>query len=474
MSRQSGGATTRVRIDLSLPRAFENLPAMKSTSRRTFLRNSLLGSSVVLAAPNLLVGRAWSAESRPNSRLTIGFIGMGTQSRGLLGAFLGQATQVVAVCDVDTTRREDAKRRVDEHYHVSNAAAGCKAYNDFRDLIARSDIDLVCIATPDHWHAFPTLAALRAGKDVYCEKPLTHNIHEAIEVMKTVAANKRVLQTGSMQRSSSEFRVACELVRNGAIGQVQNVECSFGPPPVPCNLPEEPMEPGLDWDRWVGPAPMRPYSSVLSPRGVHKGFPDWRNYLEFGGGMVADWGAHHLDIAQWGLGMDASGPVAAVPPEKSDAKNGASLLYANGVPVKHANGFGIDFHGAQGRVRVNRGKFIFEREGKVIASYRGKEDEDTSLNQQVRKAEAEYLKDAKVKLTVSQNHVSNFLDAVKSRQQPITDAQVGGRSAICCHLLNQCYRHQAKIEWNPEKLEFANGSGNPQWLTRDYREPWKV
>jgi predicted dehydrogenase len=406
---------------------------------------------------------------------------MGIQSRGLLGGFLGQGTQVVAVCDVDTTRREDARKRVDEFYAQKNAAAsptakaaGCAAYNDYRDLLARKDIDAVCIATPDHWHAIITVAALRAGKDVYCEKPLTHNIHEAVTVMQAVTENRRVLQTGSMQRSSSEFRVACELVRNGAIGQVQNVECSFGPPPIPCDLPEETMEPGLDWDRWVGPAPMRPYNSILSPRGLHKHFPNWRNYVEFGGGMVTDWGAHHLDIAQWGLGMDASGPVEVLPPPTQGDKRGAKLVYASGITVKHADGFGVDFVGSEGRVRVNRGKFIFERGGKTIASYQGKQDEDTSLGQQVRKAETEFLKEAKVKLYVSQNHIQDFLDCVKSRRQPITNAQIGGRTVICCHLMNLAYLHHQKIAWQPEQNAFAKGTGNAKWLTRDYRSPWQV
>lgn len=450
---------------------------MKNQTRRSFIKHSVLGGVSAFALPGLLPSHIWAAETKPNSRLTVGFIGMGTQARSLLGAFLRPGAQVVAVCDVDTTRREEAKRRVDEHYAARAGAtskpAGCAAYNDFQEIIARKDIDAVCIATPDHWHAIMTLAALRAGKDVYCEKPLTHNIHEAIEVMKAVPANQRVLQTGSMQRSSNEFRVACELVRNGAIGTVQNVECSFGPPPIPCDLPEEPMEPGLDWDRWVGPAPMRSYNSILSPRGVHQHFPRWRQYSEFGGGMVADWGAHHLDIAQWGLGMDASGPVQVLPPAARGEKEGAKLVYASGITVKHVNGYGVDFVGTEGRMRVNRGRFIFERGGKVIASYQGKEDEDTSLTQQVRIAQ-EFLKEPKVKLYVSQNHVGDFLNCVKSRQQPITNAEVGGRSAICCHLLNLAYQHQQKIGWNPEKLAFAPGSGDPKWLTRDYRSSWKV
>jgi predicted dehydrogenase len=404
----------------------------------------------------------------------MGFIGMGKQSRGLLGGFLGQDTRVLAVCDVDSTRRNDAKARVDKHYQNTE----CAAYNDFREIINRNDINAVCIATPDHWHACITLAALRAGKDVYCEKPLTHNIHETIEVIKAVDTNGRVLQTGSMQRSSKEFRVACELVLNGAIGKLTHVECSFGDPGVPCDLPEEPTEPGLDWNLWLGPAAVRPYNSVLSPRGMHDHFPHWRNYREFGGGMVTDWGAHHLDIAQWGLGMDNSGPVEILPPASPGAKRGAKLVYANGVTVTHTSGFGVEFFGTEGKVEVNRGKFVFKRGKETIASYAGKKNDEnekkTSCAAQVQKAERAYLENAKIKLYVSKNHLSDFMDCVKARKKPITSEQVGGRSAICCHLMNQAYYHGKAIKWDPANFTFTGGTGDASWLTRDYRAPFKV
>ena len=174
-----------------------------------------------------------------------------------------------------------------------------------------------------------------------------------------------------MQRSSKEFRVASELARNGAIGKIKWIECSFGDPGIPCDLPEEPMEPGLDWNRWVGPAPMRPYNSILSPRGIHDHFPDWRNYREFGGGMVTDWGAHHLDIAQWALGMDESGPVKAIPPKDRKAKRGAQLIYEDGVRVIHKNGFGVDMFGTEGRIQVNRGRFCFMRGDETIREIHG-------------------------------------------------------------------------------------------------------
>lgn len=434
-------------------------------SRRDFVRGALIAG-----APLVLPGSIWGADVQPNDKMGMGFVGMGKQSRGLLNYFLHQDNvQVLAVCDVDTTRREDAKTKVNEKYQSSD----CKVYNDFRKLMARKDIDLVCIATPDHWHAVITIEALKNGKDVYCEKPLTHNVHEAIEVMKAVEKYGRVLQTGSMQRSSREFRVACELVQNGVIGKISHVACSFGDPGKAYDLKQEDMEPGLDWEMWCGPGPKVAYNSILSPRGMHNNYPRWRSYKEFGGGSVTDWGAHHLDIAQWGLGMDESGPVEVLPPAKAGDKRGAKLVYANGITVEHVNGFGVQFFGSEGEIQVNRNKFTLMKDGKMFAKFTKRED-GSSCAAQVIKAEKAFLKDAKIKLYDSGSHPKDFLNCVASRKKPITNEIVGGRSAICCNLMNQSYYHQAKILWDPTKLELRNGSGDPKWLTREYRAPWNV
>ncbi len=434
------------------------------TTRRSFLK-----SAVLTAAPLIIPSSVLSAA--PSERITMGFVGMGKQNRGLLGNFLGR-TQVLAVCDVDTTRRENARKRVDDFYTKSpdKGSAGCKAYVDYAEMIARKDIDTICIATPDHWHSEVTIAALKSGKDVYCEKPLTHNISEAVAVMNTTAANNRILQTGSMQRSSKEFRVACELAQNGLIGKISHIECSFGDPGRPCDLPGEDMEPGLDWNMWLGPAPKRPYNSILSPRGIHDHFPDWRNYREFGGGMVTDWGAHHLDIAQWALAMDESGPVEVLPPEDPKAKRGATLVYANGVKVIHKDGFGVHMYGSEGEIMVNRGKFWFIQNGKTIAKFTQRED-GGSLDTAVLLTARDYLKDAKIKLVDTRgDHTGDFLNSVKSRQKPITHEGVGGHTAICCHLMNQSYYNHARIKWDPAKFTFIGGTGDPSWLTRNYRD----
>jgi predicted dehydrogenase len=271
-------------------------------------------------------------------------------------------------------------------------------------------------------------------------------------MVKAARKYDRVFQTGSMQRSSSEFRKACELVRNGRIGKVKQVIVDVGPPSRPCDLPEEAMEPGLNWDMWLGPAPMRPYNSVLSPRGVHTHFPDWRNYCEYSGGMMTDWGAHHFDIAQWGLGMDDSGPVEIIPPEDPKATRGLRYLYANGVEMIHGDSGGVLFIGSEGKILVNRGKF---------------EATPASLGEAP-------LPDNAIHLYKSYSHTKDFLDCMRSRKKPICDVEIGCRSVTVCHLGNLAYWHHRHLRWDPVKEQFVGDAEANQWLDRPKRGPWKV
>lgn len=444
-------------------------------SRRRFLQTS----SLLVAAPLILPRRVWAQASAPSQRVTLGCIGMGKQMKGHLGSFINRDdVEVVAVCDVDTTRREAAKKRVDEKYTEKSGGTykGCAAYNDFREVLARKDIDAVVIATPDHWHAYIAIAAVKAGKDVYCEKPLTYNVHEAVELVKAVRKTNRVFQTGSQQRSSKEFRVACELVRNGVLGKVSAINVSFGDPAEPFKEPTEELEPGLDWKLWCGPGPLVGYSSVLSPRGIHDHYPKWRNTWEFGGGMITDWGAHHIDIAQWALGVDGSGPVEVRAPQNwQTAKRGAQLVYADGTVLTHVRGKGVSFYGTEGELHVNRGKFELIMDGKTVHKFWDKEvDKTTSLEREVTLTERKFLADAKVKLSAPKSHFQDFMDCLVTRKRPICDVEIGASSVIACHVMNFAYHYGANAQWNPSRHRFASG-GNNRWLTRDrYRDGWKV
>ncbi len=421
----------------------------RRVSRRRFLQAVAAGAA---AAP--FVHAPLRADRGANDRITLGFIGVGTQNRGHLHTFLGNHdVQVVAVCDVVAERRDAAKRSADERYtkEAKGDYKGCTAHADFRDLLARKDIDAVVIATPDHWHTIPCVLAARAGKDIYCEKPLTHHVAEGRRIVDEVAKAKVVFQTGSQQRSEFDgrFRKAVELVRNGRIGKVHTVRIGIGDPAVPCDLPEEAVPPGADWDFWLGPAPKRGYSPVLCPKGVHQGFPNWRKYREYAGGGVADFGAHHYDIAQWALDMDNSGPVKVEPPE-GDAKRGLKLTYANGVVMHHGGRVDCQFEGTDGVIKVSRASLTAEP-GKLLA---------------------DPLPEGGWRAYPSDNHRRNWVECVKSRKPTICPAEVGHRSATVCHLTNIGYWLRRPLRWDPAAERFVGDDEANQLLTRQAREPW--
>lgn len=436
---------------------------MKNNARLN--RRCFLSTAAAAASPLLLPSHIWAAasEARPNNRITMAFIGTGTQGRHLMNSFLPHPdVQVVAVCDVDTTRREFHKKKVDEFYSTKQDKdfKGCAAYNDFRELLARKDIDTVVVATPDHWHAYPVVTAADLKKDIYCEKPLSLTIHEARAMAQAVRRNNTVFQTGSMQRSDSSFWKGCTLVRNGAIGEIKEVYVSVGGPSKWCDLPEEPLEPGLDWDMWLGPAPVRPYNSVLSPRRdpekiVHQHFPNWRGYREYSGGGMTDWGAHHFDIAQWGLGMDDSGPVEILPPNSKGIKR-LTYRYASGTVMYHGGlegyNFGVVFVGTKGKVCVDRGRFQAEPASLMKVKF----------------------EEFPIQLYRSNNHYKDFIDCVRSRKTPICDVEVGARSVTVCHLGNLAYWNKRALKWNPQTEKFVGDQEANTWLDVPKRGPWKV
>ena len=418
---------------------------IKTMSRRSFSGGAARSVFGGVMLPSVLPSLARAGRVQPNDQITVGFIGMGIRARNLMtgaGWLKNENIRIVAVCDVDTTRREDRQNMVNEAY----ANTDCEAYLEYHELLARDDIDAVAICTPDHWHANIILDACKAGKDIYCEKPLTLTIGEAKACIDAVRKADRVFQTGSQQRTEygHRFAQACELVRNGRIGKVLNVNVGVGDPAKWCDLEGEELESGLDWERWLGPAPWRAYHSELSPRGVHGHYPKWRAYREYSGGYFTDMGAHHYDIAQWGLGMDESGPIRVELPEGPlEPMRGARLVYENGAVITHGGPSGTTFIGTGGMIHVDRGRLISTPDG-ILKAPLGEDDDH---------------------LPRHPNHLSNWVDCMRTRERPICDVEVGARTITCCHLVNLAYWNKRDLAWDPVRWRFTDGSDS----LMDYR-----
>lgn len=438
-------------------------------SRRRFLARSAAGLALAGLPEWFAAREARAAEEQrlapatrrigPNDQINIGGIGMGGSKGGFrqglhdtraVGGKNG--CKVVAVCDVDRTHREEAGKE----FQLDAASQ----YLNYRELLARPDIDAVVIGTPDHWHAVMAVDAMRAGKDVYCEKPLTHNIDEGKTLVRVARETGRVFQVGSQQRSDARFRLACELVRNGRIGTIKRVEARLPGGSAGGPFPVLPYPSDLDWNRWLGPAP---YTEYVKER-THG---SWRHWYEYAGGMVADWGAHHFDIAQWGLGTDRSGPVrieskGEFPPQAKE-KNAydtptqfeITFTYANGIPLIGTNKGenGVRFEGDRGWIFVSRGK--------IEASDQKLLDEPLP-------------KDA-VRLYVSNDHAGNFVECVRARKTPICDAEIGHRSATLCHLGNISLRLGGRrLEWDPKAEMITNDREAVALMGRIARRPWSL
>jgi predicted dehydrogenase len=417
-------------------------------NRREFFRKATQGLAAV-AMPYVVAGRALGAEEKvgANDRLGLGIIGCGGISGWHLPWALGNSqVEVLAVCDVDTERRGSAK---------AQAGEGCAAYNDFRELLERDDIDAVMVLTPDHWHTLISMTACEAGKDVYCEKPLTLTISEGRQLVNAVRRYGRVLQTGSMQRSSWEFRLACELVRNGRIGKVHTVRVVIGGAPGGDWAPDEAPPPGLDWNLWLGPAPWVRYNRLRHPYG-------FRWFYDYSGGKMTDWGAHHNDIAQWGLGMDDTGPVwidgqGVFPTEGLyDVATSFEINYeyATGQKVICSSDgrFGVTFEGTDGYVWVTRG------------------DIETSPKE----LRNEVFGPSDERLYFSAEHHDNWLHRIRTRERPICDVEIGHRSVTVCHLGNISMRIGRRLHWDPAGERFVDDDEANRWLSKPYRAPWHL
>ncbi|MGQ9525769.1 MAG: Gfo/Idh/MocA family protein [Armatimonadota bacterium] len=435
-------------------------------SRRKLLERSIT-TIAALGLPAWFTEHAIAAESEriqrisrrigPNDQINFACIGCGGSKGGFRQginvtrwAASHPGVKVVAVCDVDR-----------KHLDEAAAAFGpeCAKYTDFRELLARKDIDAVVIGTPDHWHAIIAIAAMKAGKDVYCEKPLTLTVSEGRRIVDVARRTGAVFQVGSQQRSDARFRLACELVRNGRIGRVKRVEARIPSAPSGGPFQPKPVPPDFDWDMWLGQAPWTEYV----PERTHGTFRYW---YEYSGGMVTDWGAHHNDIAQWGLGMDRSGPIRVESVGKLPSTTGPNCFnvhtefditytYPNGVTLLCTNKGenGVLFEGDEGWIFVSRGT--------IRAS-------DQKLLTDPLPANAE-------RLYVSNDHMGNFIDCIRTRKQPICEPEIGHRSVTVCHIGNISLRLGGrKLTWDPKRERFTNDAEANKMLSRPMRKPWKL
>jgi len=417
-------------------------------ARRDLLKRIGAAATIGIGFPTLINARALGAEDVPpaSDRINIGFIGVGIRGMFSLNALINHA---VAVCDVDRTVLAQAKALVE----ATNGK--CAAYTDYRRLLENKDIDAVVVSTPDHWHALNTIDACAAGKDVYCEKPLSLTIAEGQAMLHAARRYDRVVQTGCQQRSDARFRLARELVRSGRIGKVHTIrvgipKVNYAGHPVPDSEP--PAE--LDYDLWLGPAPEKPYNK----KRVDYYF---RFFWDYSGGQVTNFGVHHMDIAQWSLGMDESGPVTAEGVARYHPQRWYEVPEFCEITYKYANGTtmlcgqqhpdGITFEGEKGTIYVNRSKIVSDPLEILLQP----------------------LLTRNIHLDEGTSHPKNWLDCIKSRDLPVGDVANGHRSATVCHLGNIAIRTGRKVRWDPEREQILGDQEQAAMLNRPYRAPWK-
>ncbi len=462
--------------------------AISRLTRRTFLQRTAGVAAAACCAPAIVPSSVFGA-SAPSNRINVGMIGMGNQSTVDLPNFLANdGAQMLAVCDVNTGShgyrhpeqflgRKPGQDKVNAFYAEktgNSSYKGCDAYNDFREVIGRSDIDAVVIIVPDHWHAIMTAAAAKAGKDIYCEKPLSLTVREGQEMVKVVRQHNRVLQTGSMYRSSPNARFGCELVRNGRIGRLKRIltevaENNFqGPGPgwKPMPVPE-----GFDYETWLGPAPSAPYHE-------DRCFYRFRFIRDYSGGQTTNFGCHSNGLAQWGNGTDNTGPIefenlGAEWPVPGDLFTTATkvafrALYANGVELickTTKRGFATRFEGTDGWIEFDYKK-LAASDPAILASKIGPDEIHLAVSNPNReKGHTDHM---------GLDHAANFIDCVKSRQDPVESVECGHRVASLCHLGNIAMKLDRKIHWDPDKEEIVGDDEAAQMLSRPMRAPWTL
>jgi len=437
----------------------------KGLSRRSFIGTTAVGLAGISFLPSIT---SCSTQPEKAKLIRLGFIGMGRQSMFLLNGFIQiPGVRVVAGCDVYGRKRQRFEKRVNEFYKKNNVDVEVKTYEKYGDLLQRKDIDAVVIAVPDHAHAMIAIAACKAGKDVYLEKPMTFTIKEGQELRRVVRESDRILGIGSQQRSDPNFQHAVKMVQTGMLGNIQRVYAYVGAPPTPYDLPEEPIPEDLNWDLWLGPLPAAIHFNneldppiSLDPEENEKIWGAWRWYKETGGGFTTDWGAHMFDIAQWGLGMDRNGPVEISP--IGDGTKYMMFKYANGIvmtsePFDEKNTKGVKFIGDKGWIEVARGYFNASDKSLYAPESEKSEDKDVPYETKI-------------------PHQINFIEAVREHKDPVVPVEIGHSSATVCNLGNIACDLGRTIKWDPVNETFiddTDGAATAK-LEYKYRDGWSL
>ena len=449
--------------------------------RRKFLGSSIAATTGGVMLPTLIPGSVMG-KNPPSDRIQIGQIGCGRIARGHdIGETIRyDKARFVAVCDVDSKRLSDGKKLIEEHYAARSGTrkySGVKMYGDYREMLSDRSLDAVIISTPDHWHALPAIEAALAGKDIYLQKPTSLTIAEGRLLSDIVRRQGVILQVGTQQRSSSQFRVAAELVRNGRIGKLHTVKIGLPGDPSGPNAPEMPVPKNLNFDMWLGSTPLVPYTEM----GVHPqndyGRPGWLRLENYGAGMITGWGQHHFDSAAWGMDTEYTGPVA-VQAVAEFPKSGlwnvhgdfmVKADYANGITMYTSGGFpnGIRYEGSEGWIFVSRGDYVASASDPVSrdASRKALDASDPRILEST-------IGENEIHLTRSDNQHGNWLDSIISRKEPISPVEIGHRACTVCLISHIAMKIPGRLEWDPQTERFLNSEEANTMLRRPQRFPW--
>ncbi|WP_423128964.1 Gfo/Idh/MocA family protein [Gaoshiqia sp. Z1-71] len=448
--------------------------------RRNFIRKSAIGTAGAIIIPTIVPSSVFG-KNAPSNKIQIAQIGCGRIARDhdMPCTMQHDVARMIAVCDVDKNRLADGKKLVEDYYakKLGQKYMDVKMYDDYREMLLNKDIDAVIISTPDHWHSQPAIEAALAGKDIYLQKPTSLTIEEGRQLSDIVQKQKVILQVGTQQRSSPQFRIAAELVRNGRIGKLHTVKIGLPGDPSGPEAPEMPVPKELNYDMWLGSTPYVPYTEI----GVHpqKGYdrPGWLRKEQYGAGMITGWGQHHFDSAAWGMDTELTGPisveaVAEFPKSGFWDVHGDFMVkaeYANGITMFTSGGYpnGIRYEGTDGWIFVSRGSYVASASDPV-----SKEKSAKALDASNRSILESKIGENEIHLYVSDEQHGNWLDCIQSRKDPISPVEIGHRACSVCLISHVAMKLSRKLEWDPKTEKFKNDDEANTFLSRPQRAPY--